>query len=125
MGVGLGSALTFQMFIATDMAWYAALFDCVYESSVGAKVLASIESSVRTGNFRGAFLCYLAVRKVERVATSKVGVDAELAFAIANLELALEAIGHPLSAQDRDLLKQIFSENGFYWSSGDSAYAPR
>lgn len=101
------------------MAWYLTLFDCVYKSSIGTKILAAIELSARSGNLEGAFLCYLAVRKFERVAVSGFG-DTDLSIAIGGVLAALESIGSPLDEQELHDLKQIFEENGFLWISGDS-----
>lgn len=94
------------------MAWYLSLFDRVYQSSVGKKILSAIETSTLSGNYPGAFLCYLAVRKFERIATSTDQDDRELRQAFELVLKALESIGHPLSAEDLKVLAEIFERNG-------------
>lgn len=97
------------------MAWYYRLFEDLYSSSVGAKILSAIELSIASGdlgNIQKALLCYLAVRKFERISKSFLP-DTELEKALLLVADCMQSLGHPLLESDWVIINNIFNKNGF------------
>lgn len=92
------------------MSWYSTLFDDIYRSEVGTKILLSIESTTAS-DLKGAFQAYLAVRQFERIATGAYP-DRVLIDSINKVLVSLTNINKPLSSEDRQKLNEIFNLNG-------------
>lgn len=93
------------------MAWYSNLFQQLFKSQLGGKILKAIFEAAENGKIKEAFLCDLSIRSLERTILSSDNNN-ELRQAISLVISSLKRIGFELTPDDVVELNSILYSNG-------------